>query len=534
MHESTAVEPTGRAPAIAIRDAELSDRRDRGLLAEGQSFGRSFVPRGDFRRPAARRPINRAGPLRRARTEHDTDRYDADDVSKNSGRLSYHVNRRKYRERPEIDMNCLPGTEISPEPAAAAKSLSVLVLLVLGCSAVALSHAAGPTNARVYGADYSVRPDIARGGAHVELRISQNRNLLRQLSMPLDAAMISDVAGDGLVSTRDGRVHWEPPAEGGELRWFAKIDHLRIADGYDAMVSGEWALFRAEDVIPPTATRTLKGSVSRTTLVFDLPDGWSAVTEYFRRSNVFNISNPDRRFDRPTGWIVLGDLGVRHETIAGVRVVVAAPVGHGVRRMDILAMLRWTLPELVRLLPDFPRRLTIVAAGDPMWRGGLSAPASFYVHAERPLISENGTSTIMHEALHVGLGTGAVNGADWIVEGLAEYYSLEILRRSGTIGEKRYRTARSKLAGWAREAKSLCADPAAGAVTARAVTLLAALDSEISSQSDGKHDLDDVVRAVAGSREKISAERLRDIARDLADGDSAVLSDNDLNNCEIP
>ncbi|MFQ6007035.1 MAG: hypothetical protein ACE5OQ_16215, partial [Woeseia sp.] len=126
------------------------------------------------------------------------------------------------------------------------------------------------------------------------------------------------------------------------------------------------------------------------------------------------------------------------------------------------------------------------------------------------------------------------SGADWIIEGLAEYYSLEVLRRSGTIGEKRYRTARSKLAAWATDAKSLCTDPATGAVTARAVTLLAALDAEISSGSNGRHNLDDVVRAVAGSRDKMSAERLRAIAGDLADGESAVLSAKDLNDCENP
>src|SRR5690606_21947056 len=134
----------------------------------------------------------------------------------------------------------------------------------------------------------------------------------------------------------------------------------------------------------------------------------------------------------PTGWIVLGHLGVRYDTISGIRTKVAGPVNQGVRRMDMLALLRWTLPELLRILPDFPHRLTIVSAGDPMWRGALSAPQSLYLHAERPLISENGTSTLLHEVVHVGLGVGAGHGADWVVEGLAEYYSLEMLRRSGT------------------------------------------------------------------------------------------------------
>ena len=50
----------------------------------------------------------------------------------------------------------------------------------------------------------------------------------------------------------------------------------------------------------------------------------------------------ERRFDQPTGWIVTGALGVRRERIAGVRVAVAGPVDHNVRRLDTLAMLNWT------------------------------------------------------------------------------------------------------------------------------------------------------------------------------------------------
>ena len=422
-------------------------------------------------------------------------------------------------------MNCIPGSGIRPLP---------FFFLVLFCGSVAVSTTASaePVKERIYGADYLITPDISKAGAFVELRISQSGGLLRELHMPYDDRALSDIDGDGQISIADGRIRWLPPADGGRLRWFATVNHLRNHDSFDAYIGDEWALFRAEDVIPPTATRTLSRSVSKTRLLFNLPDGWSAVTEYFKRSNVFNVSNPERRFARPTGWIVLGKLGVRHETVAGVRVVVAAPQGHDVRRLDILALLNWNLPDLVRLLPDFPRRLTVISAGEPMWRGGLSAPGSFYVHADRPLISENATSTIMHEAIHIGLGAAAVRGADWIIEGLAEYYGLEILRRSGTISEKRYRSARSELASWGKNTKSLCANLSTGAVTARAVTLFGKLNDEIRKKSARENDLDDVLRSIAGARSKISTNRLREIVADVAGGESEVLSDKALNNCE--
>ncbi len=427
---------------------------------------------------------------------------------------------RQYSDQPELDMNCIPGSRT--------RQISIIFLgLLAWCVA-----AAAADQERVYAVDYSITPDIPNSGALVKLRVFQTRRLLRELHMPFDEKTLSDFGGDGQITIADGRIRWVPPADGGELRWFARINHLRDNDAYDAYIGDTFALFRAEDVIPPTATRTLKGAVSKTRLMFDLPVGWSAVTEYFRRSDVFNIVKPDRRFDRPTGWIVLGKLGVRHETVAGVRVLVAAPVGHEVRRLDMLAMLNWTLPDIVHLLPDFPRRLTVISAGEPMWRGGLSAPGSFFVHADRPLISENSTSTIMHEVIHIGLGAGAVKGADWIIEGLAEYYGLEILRRSGTISEKRYRSASSELAIWGKKAESSCTDPSTGAVTARAVTLFARLDHEISKKSAGEYDLDDVARRIADSRNKMTVQRLREIVAELADSDSEVLSDKALNNCE--
>lgn len=431
--------------------------------------------------------------------------------------------RRHYLEQPGLDMNCIPGSGM--------RLISIIFFGFLACI-VAASAQEITKPQRVYGADYSITPDISKAGAFVELTISQREGLLRELHMPLNEETLSEIDGDGQISFEDGRIRWVPPADGGRLRWFARINHLRNDNAYDAFIGESWALFRAEDVIPPTATRTLRRAVSKTTLMFALPDGWSVVTEYFKRSNVFDISNRDRRFDRPTGWIVLGKLGVRHDTVAGVRVVVAAPVGHNVRRLDILAMLNWTLPDLLRLLPDFPKRLTIVSAGEPMWRGGLSAPRSFYVHADRPLVSENGTSTIMHEAVHLGLSLDAVTGADWIIEGLAEYYGLEILRRSGTISEKRYRSAKSELASWGESAKTLCSDPSTGAVTARAVTLFARLNSEIRKKSARKYDLDDVIGRAAESQDKISVQKLRDMVADLAGSESEVLSDKDLNNCE--
>jgi hypothetical protein len=106
------------------------------------------------------------------------------------------------------------------------------------------------------------------------------------------------------------------------------------------------------------------------------------------------------------------------------------------------------------------------------------------------------------------------------------------LRRSGTISEKRFRTARAELAKWGRKARSLCQDPSSGAVTARAVTLFGKLNDEIRKKSARKYDLDDVLRRIASSGNRISAQQLGDIVADLVGGESELLSDKAVNNCE--
>jgi hypothetical protein len=280
------------------------------------------------------------------------------------------------------------------------------------------------------------------------------------------------------------------------------------------MESG-WTMFRGEDAFPAAATRTLKGAVSRSTLSIDAPRGWSVVTPYREEDGRYVIVNDERRFDRPTGWMVAGDLGVRRDTIAGVRVTVAGPVDQGVRRVDMLALLNWTLPEVVRLVPAFPDRLTLVSAGDPMWRGALSAPNSLYIHADRPLISENGTSTLLHELMHIALGRDTVRGDDWILEGLAEYYSIELLRRTGTVTPRRSRATLQDLARWGEESDGLRRRHSTGATTARAVGVFAELDREIRDRTEGGRSLDDVLARLADGDGRLDLDELRAAAEAL-------------------
>ncbi len=372
-----------------------------------------------------------------------------------------------------------------------------LAILALAACGMSDSESASSQAAGEYEVHYTITPIRGSSNARVELRLSQSRALLRELSFAADDA-ISSIAGNGQVIEYDGLVTWHPPAEGGTLTWIARVFSKRSNGQFDALLGTDWGIFRMEDVIPRARTRTLKGATSRTSFEFNLPTGWSAVTEYPSIETPVTIDRTERRFDQPTGWIAVGELGVRRETIAGTRVAIAAPRDENVRRMDMLALLNWTLPELAEMLPDALPRLTVVGAGEPMWRGGLSAPASIFLHADRPLISENATSTLLHEVMHVALGARARAGYDWIVEGLAEYYSIELLRRGGAVTASRASTAMRQQREWAEEAETLCADASTAATTALAVAIFADLDRELSDATDGAAGLDDLLPAIVG------------------------------------
>ena len=413
-----------------------------------------------------------------------------------------------------------------------AQLLSVLLCAqLLGACGQTLPEANAATGDLEYRLDYRVSLRNDSPAAAVELILRQPRHLLREVRFDIDPNRFSKLAADGELSIDRNVVRWLPPAAGGTLHWDVLVPRLRGDAAYDAWIGDRWGLFRAEDLIPRAATRTLKGAYSNTTLRFELPPGWSVVTPYRELDGHFPVVNDNRRYDEPAGWIAVGELGVRRDTIAGARVVIVAPRGSKVRRMDMLAMLNWTLPELARLVPRMPERLTVVSAGEPMWRGGRSGPASLYLHADRPLISENGTSTLLHEIVHTVMPMQSGDGYDWIVEGLAEYYSIELLRRSGTLSARRQELAVAAQRDWGRESSALCGAESAGSTTARAVTVFVELDREIRHVSAGAANLDDVVARLLESRSRVDLAALADASAAVMGEKSETLNIDRLPGC---
>jgi hypothetical protein len=385
--------------------------------------------------------------------------------------------------------------------------LAALAALPLGGAAVRPAGAPVLPYALLY--DVTIVP--TERTANVAIHLTNAPGRVAWLRFRVDAAHF-DFRGDGELTHTENEVTWRPPPSEAVLRYKFRIDHLRDERSYDARCTERWAIFRGDNLVPPVRVRAEVGASSRARLRLRLPEGWSAVTPYAPGTGgTSRIDHPERRFDRPTGWFVLGDIAALHEDVAGTHLVIAGPAGHHVRRHDLLAMMRWHLPSLNQLLGAPLERFLIVSAGDPMWRGGLSASSSVFLHADRPLISEDGTSPLLHELMHAALRIRSRHGADWIVEGLAELYSLELLRRAGTFDEERYQHSLDRLASRGGSVPER-GSSSTGATSARAATVLHALDLEIRERTGQSKSLDHVVRALAGQRASLTTEDFRALA----------------------
>ncbi len=385
-----------------------------------------------------------------------------------------------------------------------------VVLFVLVCLALASG-----ARADTYQLDYTIELVPAEAAAKVTITVGGGA-LVRQVDFAIDAERHSAISADGRLDRINGRAVWRPPAAGGSFRLTARIPNTRRGRGYDAWIDEAYALFRGDDVIPAARVRAKRGASSQARLYFRLPARWIVETGWPRaKAGYFIVDNPERHFDRPLGWMIAGRLGVRRDLIGATEVAVAAPRGAGFHRMDALTFISIVLPEFERAFDRLPPKLLLVGAGAPMWRGGLSAPNSLFLHIERPLVSENGTSTLVHEMVHVVTRIRGAEKDDWIAEGLAEYYAIELLRRAGGISDHRLERIRAQLTRWSRNVKRLRVERARGAVTARAALLFMDLDREIRDRTDGAKSLDDVTRALIKRRE-VSLTELRAAAEVVA------------------
>ena len=399
-------------------------------------------------------------------------------------------------------------------------------LTLVGVTALAASPVAAQNRAKAAQtpAKFDVLYDVgivpSEKSAHVAIRLGSGSSAVEWILFRLDPLRYRAIEADGEIEEVEGGLRWTPPRAGGSFRYILSIDHLRDDNSFDARCAKNWAILRGQDLVPRMRIRTTPGALSNSTLKLRLPEGWSAALPYAsQRGGRYSLDNPRTRFDRPSGWFAFGKLGVVREEIDGTRISIAGPAGQGVRRMDTLALLKWTFPALREVFGELPERLQVVIAGDPMWRGGLSGPGSIYLHVDRPLISGDASSPLLHEIVHSLMHARSGEGGKWIVEGLAEYYSIALLRRSETMAADRFEKAMDRIRRRAAPGSTPLDGEMNGALRAKAVLVLMEVDRLIRDASAGARSLDDLVRTLVSSDQAITLELLRLTTREVAGKD---------------
>ena len=401
--------------------------------------------------------------------------------------------------------------------------------LVLRC--VVLFAVLSCINAYAYKMEYQIELVPEKHMARVKLIIDNTEDgekAVREISFK-NKKKHYNYKANGRLDVGDERVTWQPPKGNAWLSLEAMLLHERDPGEYDSFINEDWALFRGDDLFPPSKVVMRKGASSEATMNFSLPKSWPYINTIWERDKTavqhnsmnFFVNNPERNFDRPVGWMIAGKIATRRDYLGETYVSVSGPGrdsfeedGAGFKRMEILTLLHFVWPEVAKLLPEQPRAVLIVGAGDPMWRGGLSGPYSLFMHEDRPLVSENATSTLLHELFHSITRIRGQKNDNWIAEGLAEYYAVMLLYRAGGMADERLQLAFGHLAERSKNVKTLRTLHSRGATTAKAALVFRDLDREIKDKSDGKHSLDDVVKTLV--LKKVSLEQLKKTVQSIA------------------
>ena len=375
--------------------------------------------------------------------------------------------------------------------------------------------------------DYHVRLLPQSDQAEVRLTLAQG-SAVRSLDFDLgDGSHYSDFKADGqwqLTPGKPVRGVWQPATDKASLTYRVRVSHGRKSGSFDTRMTPTWALMRGDDLVPAARLDQQDGIELVSRLEFELPGGWKSVETAWPRigKNKFRIDNVSRLFDRPTGWMLAGHLGSRRTRLGETEVTVASPRGQGMRRMDVLTLLTFVWPQVQAVFPRHPAKLLIVGANDPMWRGSLGLRESIYLNTRLPLVSESGTSAVVRELAQV---FGRVNDrqrSDWISEGFAEYYAIELVRRAGGMSDERYESLHGKLVKASQKVTTLRGEQVNPAQVSKAVLLLQELDREIRLQTRNKRSLDDVMRG-AMRLESVDTKEFVQLAESVIGESSKVL-----------
>jgi len=334
-----------------------------------------------------------------------------------------------------------------------------------------------------------------------------------RLKLTFPADRYSTFAGSGTLQPLPDGMLWEPGGPYAHLTYQVEINHARgKQQRYDSYAGNGWIVTRARDLFPRIGityhTGTTASPKSRARLIFRLPRGWRSAAPFASAGPAtYPLSQPGNTLDRPRGWFVLGRFDLDRQEIDQVMVEIARLPGTTFSPRNLFDFLDRTLPTLKKLLVATPAHILVVSAPDPMWHGGISGENSFFMHTGRPLRTPDKTSPYLHELFHVLQPYKPGPDADWIEEGLAEFYSLELQRRAGLIDAPAYGRALGYFERYGLWNVDFTQQHDNAATNNSAPLVMYAIDQRIQRATAGKKRLDDAVSELAREGGEVSTAR---------------------------
>jgi hypothetical protein len=400
----------------------------------------------------------------------------------------------------------------------------VMAAAYLKALAVVAPMAANAAPRTTFSIDYVVtvaadNPKIAR----VRWELS-GADEVQRFRLQFAAGRYSGLSATGKLteSADQTEIEWVPGKPYAHLSYVVRVDNLRGKQGrHDSYAASNWIIARARDLFPrihleyePRGGRSVK---SRARLIFRVPRGWKSVTPHQEvAEHTFALFEANKVLDRPRGWLALGMLQVTRQSVGDTMVILAQAPGSRLDAGDLIQLYEATVPSLQKLLGRVVERTLIVSAGDPMWRGGISGFSSFFIHGDRPLRTPDKTSPHLHEMFHVLQPYRAGTDADWIEEGLAEYYSLELQRRAGLIERPAFQRALEYFERYGLWRVDMTKQHDNAATNNSSPLIMHALDQRIQRATAGGKRLDDVVEALAKSPNVVDTARFKQAVEEVA------------------
>ena len=406
-----------------------------------------------------------------------------------------------------------PGVDAKPR-SSSTRGLLVRRCVVL-CACVAAHPAAAAAPAETFAIDYIVTVSQKNPGVvRVRWELSGSEEV-SELRLRFSPDRLKQFQASGTLEPIADGLRWHPDGPYGHLSYVAVVNHVRGQHHrYDSYAATDWIVTRARDLFPriTVACEPRKGGrpKSRARLIFRLPTGWqSAAALPSIGPHTYRLNEPGKMLDRPRGWFALGKFTLARQEIADIMVQLARVPGSALDTGGLFRFLASTLPSLKQLLLPQVDSVLLVSAPDPLWHGGISGANSLFIHGDRPLRTPDKTSPYLHELFHVLQPYKPAADADWIEEGLAEFYSLELQRRAGLINDAAHTRALAYFERFGLWNVDLTRQQDNAATNNSAPLVMYAIDQHIQHATNGKKRLDDVVMRLAEAGGSVDTARFQ-------------------------